>query len=340
MHDGASWRQGPATGTSGMIAPHAVGDCASRVHVVWGETDEPTPEPSAFVQRVRHAAFDSDAEEWSPTSSVTDAGRMNWGRAFVAAPTIDATGTLHLAMTGNIRPLGGSVVVYARKAPGAEWQTHPLSSHVGSYAALTVTRGGAVVLAYVGTAPSAPPHTVFVSVSPDRGTTWTPWQIAVPADVGRIYAVWLDEDARGSIRLVWRQDSAAPVGCSALGIARSDDGGLTWHPLGQTQIPPSALHGSERAQGLGDAFQVGWVNREGRVGRAQRILWNGRWSSISQSSNDIAVSSIVMIPGRRVAASPLLVGGTYHWETQRQLQVYSGQSLSTQPPNPCEDMRR
>lgn len=228
LHGDGEWYEGPTVGISGMIGPRIAGDCEHHIHAFWGEDDEATDRLAALLPRVVYSRFDSRTGDWSPPETVYQGRSIPWTPVGVGGPLLDGTGGIHIAFYD----LGetGFVVRYLRWSGETGWSSTAVPAPAGGYVGLSVTPDGKVFLA-IGTGTrggDAPPNSVLVTTSFDRGTTWTPWMAAAPSEARPIVGVWLGH-SEDQIRVFWRRAVDLDTSCGEFGTALWSQG-VGWIP--------------------------------------------------------------------------------------------------------------
>lgn len=277
-------------------------DGSERLRVLWAEGDANTPGPAVPVRRVYEAVREGDA--WSAPRLVLETdSRFLWRSDQVSLAAFGAErGPAFLAV-----PTLGNGIRLARFA-GSDWSVLDLDagrSTGGGYSNLTLTKSGAIQLAYIGPDPGSSVvdvNSVLAVRSTDDGQSWSaPLVIQRSGEVGA-YGLAAASDSDGRLHLVWgRSSQAGVVGASSLWHAVSDDEGLTWSSpseiAGVAQLLPGSIRDLRLVPLAGGATVLMFLK-----GSAERRIYvsvrsNGRWQgpmalfSESRSVADFAVQS-------------------------------------------------
>lgn len=226
--------------------PRVAVDTAGTVHVIWGEPDVPPPASPAEmldgeveITGLWYAKYAGGA--WTQPEQVYHARAIRWQPENVSALKSTAAGELHLAFTA-VDSLGPHVThLYRDSGISRRWT--PRVWRPGAppvYADVAVDSGGYVAVTYVASVVDGTTRQhngLFVSLSHDRGVTWTEPSLLTNASQVSAYEPRVMIDRPGNLHIVWRQGRANEIGDGVAWHIASSDRGRTWSAPAAVTLP-------------------------------------------------------------------------------------------------------
>gem|GEM_PF-3878806 len=303
-----------------FASPRAVLDGDGILHVVWAEPREPRPvrrEDWMFLSSrfasLWHATYASE-RGWSQPERVYGSSRISW---------VHGTGDLafdSLAGLNGVTADDSARALIHMTFRAGQWHSDriPRIASVPVYSSIAASGDGRLYVAYVDADRSvrSDANSVFLVRSPDAGRTWLPPQLISRSGENRATQIEAMVSPDGTVHLVWAQNLSGELLPEVVRHIASRDGGETWSPAEDVDVPDGfgTLHAV--ADGCGAvhlAYEV--VVEPGAEGGSERgqlwyARWAGGWTALAQPFGDLNSTEVALAasPG----GSPLLVWSIIH----------------------------
>jgi hypothetical protein len=242
---------GPPVGHAAFF-PRAASDSAGAIEVVWqrvariDSAGSRSPRvrrddaPVGWATEIWSASYEH--EHWTTPKPLFKAFHIAWGSDGASSIIMDTRGRLHLAF-GALFDDGRNALIHATWANN-RWSV--VATDVPSpvvYVTLAAMPGGQVVAAYIAPVLSNvhDRNSVWFARSDDSGRFTSPLLIRRSGEQGAT-APQLLTAPHGALELLWAQNLSGGLTPQALSITRSTDGGATWSPIEQLDLPGGFSH--------------------------------------------------------------------------------------------------
>ncbi|HEX6912655.1 MAG TPA: sialidase family protein [Longimicrobium sp.] len=298
-----------------FASPRAFVDSDGTLHVLWAEPGNDwrpvvREDWGTFRQHyasVWHAAY-TPAAGWSRPGQVYASSLITWYHG-TADMVLDSAGTLH----GVIADEEARTMFYLSFSHGA-WQARPIPgiTHAPVYMSIAVSRDGWVYVAYVDADRSVrgDGNSVFLVRSTDGGRTWLAPQLISRSGTDRATQTRVLAAPDGTMHLVWAKNLSGGLEPQVIRHAASGDGGETWSPPQDVDIPDGlgTLHAAMDRCGAVHVVHESHVDVDEAQTEQRRLFyarWNGGWSALESPFDDFNSTEADMVTGSD--GSPSLV---------------------------------
>jgi hypothetical protein len=269
-----------------FASPRALIAADGTLHLVWAEPGEWKPlvredwiRMIGDAASLWHATY-APARGWSPPQPIHAATRLWWSEG-LGEVVMDSAGTLH----GVVGEEPGDRLLHLSSA-GGRWKAEPIPGVTRPvYGSIAAGSDGRIYVAFVAADRSVPAdgNSVFLIRSEDGGRSWSGPRLIRRSGERRATAIRVLVSRSGSVHLVWAQNLSGGLAPQVIRHVASSDGGETWSPPNDADIPDGLGTLMAAVDGCG-ALHVIWETVEetdaGEAGRLWHARWDGAWGEV------------------------------------------------------------